>query len=380
MIKTGHGRRGDRGVPREAGGPAWPGGLARGVVRLDGQLRLHARRPRRGAGARTPPTPSRATTWAATSSPCSSTQGRAAVYDFKRNEVPGSTERDRDYWRDVGTIDSYHEAHLDLVSALPIFNLYNNRLADLHRQHPAARREVRRRRASVRDSIVAPVRSSPAPPSTLGHRRATSRSRDGAYVQRSRAARQGQHRAGAVVRNVIIDKNVVIPDGALIGVDHDEDRRRGFTRQRRRRDRPRQEPDRQALTRRPPARRGPAGGGAPLLTGRRWCGERVDPADARGAPGGRLGSPDAGRGHREAPGRAGARRLAGRGGPRPGSSVPDERHLGGRDDRRPRRPHQPGGAAAPARPTTWPPCWPRSTRSSRRRRRTCCSARGPPPT
>ena len=43
-------------------------------------------------------------------------QGRAAVYDFKRNVVPGATDRDRDYWRDVGTLDSYHEAHLDLVS------------------------------------------------------------------------------------------------------------------------------------------------------------------------------------------------------------------------------------------------------------------------
>src|SRR5690348_5073378 len=52
-------------------------------------------------------------------------QGRAAVYDFKRNVVPGSTDRDRDYWRDVGTLDSYHEAHLDLVSVNPVFNLYN---------------------------------------------------------------------------------------------------------------------------------------------------------------------------------------------------------------------------------------------------------------
>src|SRR5918996_772850 len=53
-------------------------------------------------------------------------EGRAMVYDFKRNDVPGSTPRDRDYWRDVGTLDSYHEAHLDLVSALPVFNLYND--------------------------------------------------------------------------------------------------------------------------------------------------------------------------------------------------------------------------------------------------------------
>ena len=49
----------------------------------------------------------------------------AGVYDFKDNDVPGSTDRDRGYWRDVGTMESYHAAHMDLVSVLPIFNLYN---------------------------------------------------------------------------------------------------------------------------------------------------------------------------------------------------------------------------------------------------------------
>ena len=52
-------------------------------------------------------------------------RGEAGVYDLNRNEVPGATERDRFYWRDVGTIDSYFDAHQDLISALPIFNLYN---------------------------------------------------------------------------------------------------------------------------------------------------------------------------------------------------------------------------------------------------------------
>jgi glucose-1-phosphate adenylyltransferase len=49
----------------------------------------------------------------------------AYVYDFKDNVVPGATERDRGYWRDVGTIDSYYDAHMDLISIHPIFNLYN---------------------------------------------------------------------------------------------------------------------------------------------------------------------------------------------------------------------------------------------------------------
>ena len=52
-------------------------------------------------------------------------RGEAAVYDFTANDIPGSTGADRQYWRDVGTLDSYYEAHMDLISPLPAFNLYN---------------------------------------------------------------------------------------------------------------------------------------------------------------------------------------------------------------------------------------------------------------
>ena len=52
-------------------------------------------------------------------------RGEAAVYDFSDNEVPGATERDAGYWRDVGTIDAFYEAHMDMISVHPIFNLYN---------------------------------------------------------------------------------------------------------------------------------------------------------------------------------------------------------------------------------------------------------------
>src|SRR3954449_5234710 len=49
----------------------------------------------------------------------------AYVYDFRDNDVPGQRESERGYWRDVGTLDSYYEAHLDLISADPEFSLYN---------------------------------------------------------------------------------------------------------------------------------------------------------------------------------------------------------------------------------------------------------------
>ncbi len=53
-------------------------------------------------------------------------RGTAGVYDFIRNDVPGSTPRDRDYWRDVGTLDAYFDANIDLIAVEPVFNLYND--------------------------------------------------------------------------------------------------------------------------------------------------------------------------------------------------------------------------------------------------------------
>ncbi len=154
--------------------------------------------------------------------------GRAAVYDFKRNDVPGSTPRDRDYWRDVGTLDSYHEAHQDLVSAMPVFNLYNDDwpIFSAHHQLPGAKFVAG---ATVRDSIVCAgsiVSGASVDSTVIGIHGYVA---DGAAVQRSVLLDNVTIGRGAVVRNAIIDKNVVVPDGCLIGIDHEEDKRRGFT-------------------------------------------------------------------------------------------------------------------------------------------------------
>ena len=80
--------------------------------------------------------------------------------------MPGATDRDRDYWRDVGTLDTYHEAHLDLVSVEPIFNLYNTDwpIFTSHPQLPGAKFVENAFAARHRSS--APARSCPAPTST----------------------------------------------------------------------------------------------------------------------------------------------------------------------------------------------------------------------
>ncbi len=155
-------------------------------------------------------------------------QQQAAVYDFKRNVVPGATVRDRDYWRDVGTLDSYHDAHLDLVSVEPVFNLYNTDwpIFTSHPQLPGAKFVEN---AFARDTIVCGgsiVSGANVDSCVIGSQVYVG---GGAKLERSVIFDNVTIGKGAIVRNAILDKNVIVPDGVSIGVDLDEDLRRGFT-------------------------------------------------------------------------------------------------------------------------------------------------------
>jgi glucose-1-phosphate adenylyltransferase len=157
-------------------------------------------------------------------------RGAAEVYDFASNEVPGATDRDRGYWRDVGTLDAYYEAHMDLISIHPIFNLYNQRWPILGSREPMPPAKFvfddDGRRGQALNTMVSAgvvvsggtVRRSVLSPGVFVHSYAEV---DGCVLMHN--VRVGRN---AVVRNAIIDKNVVIPPGFQIGVDPEEDRKR----------------------------------------------------------------------------------------------------------------------------------------------------------
>ena len=115
----------DQRVPREAQGRGRPRRRARPGLRLDGQLRLHAPRRSWRRCARTPRRRASKHDMGGNIVPMLVERGAAHVYDFSRNTVPGESERDRGYWRDVGTLDAFFDAHMDLISVHPVFNLYN---------------------------------------------------------------------------------------------------------------------------------------------------------------------------------------------------------------------------------------------------------------
>ena len=160
-------------------------------------------------------------------------QGLAGVYDFKRNDVPGSIDRDRAYWRDVGTIDSFFEAHQDLISTLPVFNLYNAAWPIFSQQlnSPPAKfvRDARGNLGETIDSIVSLgslISGAHIERSVLG---SWALVESGAKVVDAVLFDRVTVRPDAVVQRAILDKEVVVESGAQIGVDHDRDRARGFT-------------------------------------------------------------------------------------------------------------------------------------------------------
>ena len=153
-------------------------------------------------------------------------EGEAYVYDFKDNYVAGETERDKGYWRDVGTIDAFYEANMDLISVHPVFNLYNKKwpihtFAD-ENLPPAKFVQGGIAQASMvgAGTIVSggTVRNSVLSTNVIVE--------DGATVEGSVLFPGVRVGRGAVVRHAILDKNVVVGDGEIIGVDHERDSQR----------------------------------------------------------------------------------------------------------------------------------------------------------
>lgn len=156
--------------------------------------------------------------------------GDAHLYDFDTNVVPGVTVRGQRYWRDVGTLDAYYDANMDLISVIPAFSLYNFEWPILTLPEPLPPAKFvfadENRMGIATDSLVCAgvvvsggrVNRSILSPGVRVHQRAE--------VEGSVLMHGVEVGAGAVVRNAIVDKGVVIDEGARIGVDPEADRAR----------------------------------------------------------------------------------------------------------------------------------------------------------
>jgi len=160
-------------------------------------------------------------------------RGEAYVYDMKDNPIPGSTDRDHGYWRDVGTIDSYYEAQMELVDFHPVFNLYNYDwpIYTDHGNYPPAKfvHGSKGRVGSALNSAVSPgvvISGAQVTGSVLSpgvHIHSYANVSDSVLLDFVQVGRN------ATINRAIIDKFVVVPPGASIGVDRAHDLERGFS-------------------------------------------------------------------------------------------------------------------------------------------------------
>lgn len=160
-------------------------------------------------------------------------RGEAFVYDMNRNEVPGARDQDRLYWRDVGTIDSFFDAHMDLISADPAFNMYNANWPIYSQQWntPPAKffQDASGNPGRIADSLVslgcliegATVVGSVLSPGV--------QVLSGATVDQSVIFERAVIGEGATIHRAILDKGVRVAPGATVGVDPVADRARGYT-------------------------------------------------------------------------------------------------------------------------------------------------------
>lgn len=158
---------------------------------------------------------------------------RVFAYNFNDNVVPGMTKEERGYWRDVGTIDSYYEANMDLINVSPQLNLYNYKWPILTNQGnlPPAKTvfDDDDRRGQNIDSYVCAgciTSGGTVRRSIIGPRckiNSYSLVEDSILFENVTVGRNVK------IRKTIIDKNVVIPDGSTIGYNPEADRSRGYT-------------------------------------------------------------------------------------------------------------------------------------------------------
>ncbi|GAB4296907.1 MAG: glucose-1-phosphate adenylyltransferase [Desulfuromonadia bacterium] len=158
---------------------------------------------------------------------------RVFTYNFNDNIIPGMKSEERGYWRDVGTIASYYEANMDLIHVSPKLNLYNYKWPILTNQGnlPPAKTvfdDDDRRGVNIDSYVCAgcitsggTVRRSILGP--LCRVNSYSLVEDSILFENVNVGRHVK------IRRAIIDKNVVIPEGTIIGYDHEQDRRRGYT-------------------------------------------------------------------------------------------------------------------------------------------------------
>lgn len=158
---------------------------------------------------------------------------QAGVYDFHDNDVPGANEQDRDYWRDVGTLKQFYDAHMDLIAHVPEFDLYNAEwpiYSNVGSLPPAKFVHADSDRLGhATESMVCP--GAIISGGEVNHSVIATNVRVHSWSQVVDSVIMDNcaiHR-NARVYKAILDKDVIVEENAAVGLDHDRDSARGLT-------------------------------------------------------------------------------------------------------------------------------------------------------
>ena len=154
-------------------------------------------------------------------------QGKVFVYDFTQNSIPG--EKKEAYWRDVGSLDSYWQANMDLIKSEPPISLYNRKWP-MHTYYPALPaahfRNSHNATCSIRKSQISDgcvIKGATIKRSILGFNCFV---KQGTEISHSVLLGDTKIGKNCQLRKVIIDKNVLIADNVQIGVNLEDDKKR----------------------------------------------------------------------------------------------------------------------------------------------------------
>jgi glucose-1-phosphate adenylyltransferase len=157
-------------------------------------------------------------------------KGEVYVYDFSKNTIRGEPDNSQGYWRDVGTIDAYFQANMDIIKVMPPFDLYNKHWP-LRSHHPAVPpakfvHDDKNRTGQAIGSMVAGgciISGAIVHESVLGY---NVHVHSHAFVEQCILMGGNEVGRGSRIRRCIIDKDVIIAPGTIIGEDPVEDKKR----------------------------------------------------------------------------------------------------------------------------------------------------------
>ena len=156
--------------------------------------------------------------------------GNVFVYDFSQNYIPGIEEEEKGYWKDVGTLDTYWEANMDLVGVQPHFNLYNNKWPVLTYIPPLPPAKFVHfsdlRTGHAINSMISPgaiISGALVEKSLMGY---NTRVHSFSHISESVIMNNVVIGRGCKLNRVIIDKHAIIHPGTIIGLDPEEDAKR----------------------------------------------------------------------------------------------------------------------------------------------------------